>query len=380
MAQTIDAAFLSALRELPASVRAVAWMKMVLAVGENASPATFEALEGALAGWPARLRPAWGGWYAEVETTPATGPHDPGQDIFQRLREPTRAVFGLARHVGLWFDAGVGAEQIASLATWPSLRGITSVSLQTAYQAGMADAIVGFARAPTTQHLREYTLGLGGVTQAQLVAILEALPIAIERLWIHDVWIGSEFGCVLADWMTSRQLKGLALHACELGTEGLRELIDRGAFDRLSELTLRGAKLDDAAATHWASRRSSGRLRVLDLEEQLFDGNHAMTGPGLVALAEAGWLDGVESLTLSYHRLAGEALERVLERADLSRLRHLRLHCAGLESGDAARLRSAKGKLGALEHLDVLYSQLPGEDERALADEFTSRAVRRFIG
>jgi hypothetical protein len=381
MLATLDAAFVDALRDASPSVRVVAWMRTVEAVGAGGvAPETFAALEHALASWPARARPAWGGWYAEVDTAEATGPDDPGRDVFRRLREPTTPAFRLARHVGLWFDEGVGAEEIAALACWPWLASITSVSLQTSYRAPLATAIADFARAPTARHIRELTLGLGGVGPAEVAAVLDALPHALERLWIHDVRMGPCFAELLADWVAARpQLVGLAVHGCELGAAGLRTLVERGAFDRLGELTLRGAQLDDAAARDWARRDASGRLRMLDLEEQFFDGNHAMQGEGLVALAEAGWLDGLESLALSYHRLCGDSLARVLARAELTRLRHLRLHCAGVEPSDAARLRAARAELPALEHLELSYTQLGDAAERELADALTSARVAAWL-
>jgi hypothetical protein len=380
----IDADFIHALRDAPASVRVVAWMLTVQAIGAEISEASFAELERILAPWPARSRPAWGGWYADVETIEAGGPHEEDRrDIFQRLREPTEPAFALARHVGMWFDDGVGAEQIAALAPWPSLRTITSVSLQTNYRPELATAIAEFARAPTTRHLREYTLGLAGITEAGLVPILDALPEKLERLWIHDVRMGpsgTSFARLLADALAARpHFVGLAVHGCELGPGGMATLVERGAFDRLTELTLRGVRLDDAAAASWARHRATGALRKLDLEEQFFDGHDSMMqGPGLLALAEAGWLDQLESLSLSYHRCSGDTLAQLLERADLRRLVHLKLYCAGVDAADAARLRAARDKLPALEHLELSYSHLGDAAEHALVEELTSARVRRW--
>ncbi len=321
------------------------------------------------------------GWYAEVEVTEPTGYDDPGRHIFRQLREPKNAAFRLARHVGMWFDEGVGVEQIEALARWPWLASITSVSLQTRYDDALAVAIERFLRAPETKHLRELTLGLAGATAARVGAILEALPSELERLWIHDVRDDPGFPEQLAACVAERPgLVGLAVHGCELGGDGVRTLVEGGAFDRLAELTLHGARLGDAAAMGWARRGAQGRLRVLDLEEQYFDGNHAMAGEGLAALAEAGWLDGLESLSLSYHQLGGEPLARVLERADLTKLRHLRLWCTGTEPADAERLRAAREtELPALEHLEVMYSQLGDEGERELGSALTSERVRAWL-
>ena len=175
-------------------------------------------------------------------------------------------------------------------------------------------------------------------------------------------------------------LVGLAVHGCEVGADGLRVLVEGGAFDRLAELTLHGVQLGDDAAKEWARRASSRCLRVLDLEEQYFDGNHAMAGEGLAALAEAGWLDGLESLVLSYHRFAGDPLVRVLARADLTKLRFLRLWCTGTEPADAERLRAARAtRLEALEHLEVMYSQLGDAEESKLGRELTSERVRAWL-
>jgi hypothetical protein len=379
----IDAEFIVSLRDAPASVRVHAWLRTVQAVDAETSESTFTELERVLASWPARSRPAWGGWYADVETIESGGPHEEyRQDIFQRLRQPTEPAFRLARHVGMWFDDGVGAEQIAAFARWPALRTITSVSLQTHYRPELPAAIAEFARSTDTRHLREYTLGLGVVTQPSLALILDALPAGLERLWIHDVRIDPTcFAQLLADALAMRpSFVGLAVHACPLGPEGVATLVERGAFDRLTELTLRGVRLDDAAATSWARHRSTGTLRKLDLEEQFFDGKDSMmAGPGLLALAEGGWLDRLESLTLSYHRLCGDTLARVLERADLRELRHLKLFCTGFDLSDAARLRAARVQLPALEHLELSYTQLGDADERALADEFQSARVRRWV-
>lgn len=381
MPSDFDVAFLAALREAPRSLRVSLWLRTVERMMASEPPKeTFAALEEALASWPARSRPAWAGWHAEVEVTEATGYDDPGRHIFRGLREPNTAAFGLARHVGLWFDEGVGAAEIEALARWPWLSTITSVSLQTRYGRELVTAIVGFLRAPTTQHLRELTLGLGGIDEIGLAAVLDALPVALERLWIHDVHLGPPFAERLAACVVARpSLVGLHLHACKVGADGLHALVERGAFDGLAELTLHGAQLDDAAACDWARRRAPGRLRVLDLEEQYFDGNHAMQGDGLAALAEAGWLDGLESLTLSYHQFSGDSLARVLARADLTQLRHLRLWCAGVQPGDAAELRAARAtRLPALEHFELAYSQLGDPAERELGDELTSARVRAW--
>jgi hypothetical protein len=67
-------------------VRVHLWMRTVEAV--DAGGVTAEVLagiEGALASWPARSRAAWGGWYADVEVTEATGYDDPGRHIFRFL-------------------------------------------------------------------------------------------------------------------------------------------------------------------------------------------------------------------------------------------------------------------------------------------------------
>lgn len=375
--------FLAALRDAPASVRTIAWTRTVAAIDEQTSDPTFAELERILAPWPARARPAWGGWYADVETIEANGPHEEyRRDIFKRLLDPTVPAFRLARHVGMWFDDGVGAEQIAALAEWPSLRTITSVSLQTHWRPELATAIAEFARAPTTAHLREYTLGLDGVTEAGLDAILDALPIGLERLWIHDVRIGSSFARRLADALATRpHLTGLALHHCELGSAGIATLAECGALDRLAELTLRGVRLDDDAAATWARRRSSGALRRLDLEEQFFDGqDKMMQGSGLIALADAGWFDALQSLSLSYHQMRGDAWAQTLDRADLRQLSHLRLHCTGFDASDAERLRAAPDRLPSLEHLELAYTHLGDPAERTLNDEFRSARVRRWIG
>jgi hypothetical protein len=379
----IDAEFISALRDAPASVRVHAWIRMVQAIDKHTSEESFAELERVLAPWPARSRPAWGGWYANVETIDASGPHEEDRrDIFQSLRWPIEPAFRVARHVGMWFDDGVGAEQIAAFARWPSLRTITSVSLQTHYRPELPAAIAEFARADTTAHLREYTLGLASATQPGLEAVLDALPSGLERLWIHDVRIEpTSFARLLADTLVTRpSFVGLAVHACQLGTEGMATLIERGAFDRLTELTLRGVRLDDTAAASWARHRAPAALRELDLEEQYFDGNHAMQGPGLIALAEAGWLDRLESLKLSYHRFCGDTLAQLLERADLRDLRHLLLHCTGFDASGVQRLRAAREQLPALEHLELSYTQLDDATARTLADEFQSAGVRRWIG
>jgi hypothetical protein len=379
----IDAEFIASLRDAPASVRVHAWLRTIQAIDAATSESTFTELEHVLASWPARSRPAWGGWYADVETVEASGPHEEyRQDIFKCLREPTVPAFRLARHVGMWFDDGVGVEQLDALARWPALRTITSVSLQTHYRPELPVAIAEFARSIHTRHLREYTLGLGVVTQPGLALVLDALPDKLERLWIHDVRIDpTSFARLLADALAMRpSFVGLAVHACPLGPEGVATLVERGAFDRLTELTLRGVRLDDAAATSWARHRATGTLRKLDLEEQFFDGKDSMmAGPGLLALAEAGWLDRLESLTLSYHRLCGDTLARVLERADLRELRHLKLFCTGFDASDAARLRAARAQLPALEHLELSYTQLGDADERALAEAFQSARVRRWV-
>jgi hypothetical protein len=283
----------------------------------------------------------------------------------------------------MWFDDGVGAEQIAAFARWTALRTITSVSLQTHYRPELLAAIVEFARSSHTRHLREYTLALASATQTSLARVLDALPDGLERLWIHDVRIEpASFARMLADALAMRpSFIGLAVHACQLGADGVATLVERGAFDRLTELTLRGVRLDDSAATSWARHRPTGALRKLDLEEQFFDGKDSMmAGPGLLALAEAGWLDRLESLTLSYHRLCGDTLARVLERADLRELRHLKLFCTGFDAVDAARLRAARAQLPALEHLELSYTQLDDATARTLAEEFQSARVRRWIG
>jgi hypothetical protein len=389
----IDAEFLASLRDAPASVRVHAWIRMIQAIqseqaseSEQAQPseATFTELDRILVSWPARSRPAWGDWYADVETTESNSQweHETRSDIFQRLRQPTEPAFRLARHVGMWFDEGVGAEQIAAFARWPSLRTITSVSLDTRYQPELSDAIAEFARSGQTQHLREYTLGLGGVTPAGLEEIFEALPVCLERLWIYDVRIEpASFVQLLMDALAMWPRRvGLAVHRCDLGPEGVHTLAECGAFDRLTELTLHGVRLDDAAAARWAMNRPPGGLRKLDLEEQYFDGKHAMQGPGLLALVEAGWLDKLESLSLSYHQLSGDTLTQVLERADLRELRHLRLHCTGFDASDAAQLRAARPHLPALEHVEISYTQLDDAAAHALAEEFKSARVRRWIG
>lgn len=378
----LDAAFIAGLREAPRSARVSLWMRTVEAVDAGSvAEDTMVAIEAALASWPARARAAWGGWYADVEVTEATGPDDPGRHIFRSLREPTNPAFRLARHVGLWFDEGVGAEQIDALARWPWLPSITSVSLHAKWSGALAAAIAGFLRTPTTAHLRELTLGLGGIDDAGIAAILDALPPGLERLWIHDVRVGPALAERLARCVAARpSFVGLHVHGCDMGAEGVRTLVDGGAFDPLVELTLHGARLGDAAAQQWASRRAPGHLRVLDLEEQYFDGDHGMKGEGLAALAEAGWIDGLESLVLSYHRFGGEPLARVLARADLTRLRHLRLWCTDTEPADAERLRAARAeRLPALEHLEVMYSQLGDDVERALCEEMTSERMRRWL-
>lgn len=382
MSKSLDSSFIAALRDAPRSCRVTLWMRTVEAVDAGgASPEVLAALEGALAPWPARSRPAWAGWHADVEVTEPTGYDDPGRHIFRGLREPKNAAFRLARHVGMWFDEGVGVEQIEALAEWPWLAGILSVSLRTAYDDALAVAIERFLRAPGTRHLRELTLGLAGATAPRVAAILDALPRGLERLWIHDVRDHGGFAEQLSACVAARPgLVGLAVHACELGAAGLRTLVDGGAFDRVAELTLHGVRLGDTEATEWARRRAPGHLRVLDLEEQYFDGDHAMKGEGLAALAEAGWLDGLESLALSYHQLGGEPLVRVLERADLTKLRHMRLWCTGTELADAERLRAARAtKLPALEHVEVMYSQLGDAEESKLGRELTSERVRAWL-
>lgn len=382
MPPNLDSGFIAALREAPPSVRVTLWMRTVEAVDAGgATPEVLAAIEEALAPWPARSRPAWAGWHADVEVTEPTGYDDPGRHIFRSLREPKNAAFRLARHVGMWFEEGVGVEQIEALAGWPWLAGITSVSLQTRYDDALAVAIERFLRAPGTRHLRELTLGLAGAAAAGVGAILEALPRELERLWIHDVRHGTGFAEQLAACVAGRPgLVGLSVHGCDVGAAGLRALVEGGAFDRLAELTLHGVQLGDEAAKDWARRRAPGRLRVLDLEEQYFDGDHAMAGEGLAALAEAGWLDGLESLSLSYHRFGGEPLVRVLERADLTKLRHLRLWCTGTEPADAERLRAAREtELPALEHVEVMYSQLGDAEESKLGRELTSERVRAWL-
>jgi hypothetical protein len=388
----LDAEFLASLRDAPASARVHAWIRTVQAIqvmqamqpeAEN-SDATITELDRLLASWPATSRPAWGAWYADVETIESGGPWEEQsqRQIFQRLRQPTEPAFRLARHVGMWFDEGVGVEQIAEFARWPSLRTITSVSLETHYRPELPDAIAEFARSSQTQHLREYTLGLGGITHARLEEILEAIPFCLERLWIHDVRIEpSSFVQLLMDALAMWPRRvGLAVHRCDVGPEGVHTLAECGAFDRLTELTLRGVRLDDAAAARWAMNRPPGGLRKLDLEEQYFDGKHAMQGPGLLALTDSGWLDKLESLSLSYHQLSGDTLARVLERADLRELRHLKLHCTGFDANDAAQLRAARPHLPALEHLELSYTQLDDAAERALVEEFQSARVRQWIG
>jgi hypothetical protein len=376
---TFDA-LIAALPDLPASVRVHGWLRAVQHA-LTATPAQLAALDTALATWPARSRAAWGAWYAAVDQVEQTGPWEQGYDVFRSLIEPTSPAFALARHVGLWFDHGVGVDAIDRFSSWPSLRTITSVSLQTSYSADQGRAIDRFVRAPATQHLRELTLGLAGIDAELVASILVGSPEKVERVWIHDVRHEARFAELLADWIDTRtDLIGLSLHACPLGTAGLGQLGERGSFDRLTELTLRGVTLDDEAAARWAIHRSPGRLRMLDLEEQFFDGNHAMQGPGLIALAEAGWLDHLESLALSYHRLTADSLAHVLDRADLSQLRHLRLHCTGFDASDAERLRHVKAaKLPALEHLELAYTQLSDAAASELADAFMSSRVRQWL-
>lgn len=379
----IDEEFIASLRDAPASVRAHAWMRTVQAIHAQTSDATITELDRLLASWPATSRPAWGDWYADVETVESGAAWEDGsrQEIFQRLRLPTEPVFRLARHVGMRFDEGVGAEQIAEFARWPSLRTITSVSLDARHQPELLDAIAEFARSSQTQHLREYTLGLGGVTQSGLEEILEALPLCLERLWIHDVRIEpASFVQLLMDALAMWPRRvGLAVHRCDLGPEGVHALAECGAFDRLTELTLRDVRLDDAAAARWAMNRPPGGLRKLELEEKYFDGKYAMQGPGLLELTDAGWLDKLESLSLSYHS-SGDTLARVLERADFRELRHLKLHCTGFDASNAAQLRSARPHLPALEHVELSYTQLDDAAERALEEEFKSARVRWWIG
>jgi hypothetical protein len=367
---------LAALPGLSPEARVRGWLRVV-DHAMSATPAQLEALDRALAGWPARSRPAWGAWYATFERVEQTGPWDEGYEIFSGLIEPTSPAFALARHVGMWFDQGVGAAAIDELARWPWLKTITSVSLATVYRADVAEAILRFLQNPATRHLRELTLGLAAIGPELVESILGAVHQDIERVWIHDVRLELRFAELLADFLdTHSYLIGLALHACPLGAAGIGLLVERGCFDRLSELTLRNVRLDDEAANRWANRRSPGRLRVLDLEEEFFDGNHMMRGPGLIALAEAGWLDGVESLVLSYHHTTGDAFARILDRADLSRLRHLRLHCTGFDANAAEQLREAEGKLPALEQIELAYSQLADEAAAELVESFASRRAR----
>lgn len=366
---------LDAVRTLPCSARVHVWMR-VIDHAEHAPASELDALDAALAAWPARARNAWGGWYADVERVEHGGPWGDAyvQEVYRGLVTPSVPMWRLARHVGLWFGGVVGAPEIAALAAWPPLATITSVSLRACRSVEVADEIARFLAAPTTAHVREYTLALGGIEAWRVARVLAAIPREVERLWIHDIEV-PECAQLLADVVADRPgLRGLAIYDCALGERGIRQLGERGSFDRIAELTLDRVGLDGRAVEQMATRPASGRLTELELGGV----GLGLGGPAVAALARAGWLAAVESLSLPELAADGEALDQVLGGGQLSRLRHLRLRGGTFGAPEAASLRGRSASLPMLEHLEVGDTSLAAP-ERVWREEFTSARVRRFV-
>lgn len=364
---------LDAVRTLPCSARMHVWMR-VIDHAEHAPASELDALDAALAAWPARARNAWGGWYADVlRVEQGGGPWSDGyvQEVYRGLIAPSVPMWRLARHVGLWFGDGVGAPEIAALAAWPALATITSVSLRACRSAAVADEIVRFLAAPTTAHLREHTLALGGIDAGRVARVLAAIPREVERLWIHEIEV-PECAQLLADFIADHPgLRGLAVHDCALGERGIWQLGERGSFDRLAELTLDRVGLDGRAVEHLATRPASGRLTELELGGV----GLGLGGPAVAALARAGWLAAVESLSLPELAAEGEAPGR----GQLSRLRHLRLRGGTFAEAEAVRLRGWSASLPLLEHVEVGDPWWVAPEQRGWREEFTSARVRRFV-
>ena len=349
---------------LPRLLRRDAWFRVVDAVAD-ASADEIERFDRALRAWWGAERNAYPTWWCTTERV-GEGPWTEGHDVFRGFVEPTERAFRLARQLVLEAPEGIDETTLSSLAGLPWLVGISALVLNAQRSPRLAAAIASFARDPRTAHVREYELELSGLELDRVLAVLDSLPLSLERLVVHGVR-DPRFAAELASRLASRpSLVRLGLFGIPLGREGLAALATSGAFDRLDALSLYEVGLDDEAARAWSLRAPSSRLRVLELGERNEALGAPMHGPGLVALADAGWLDGLESLVLARHALVGDVFRHVLARADLARLDGLLLADLPFGEGDLERLRHAGERLPALACLRLVRTSLGEERERWL--------------
>ena len=155
------------------------------------------------------------------------------------------------------------------------------------------------------------------------------------RTWWSVVFYGShdDPGAIAAILALPELARRVELHlvGVPLGDAGLRTLLDQGALDGLTTLTLRRAGLTAEGAARLAASEQAGNLLKLDLEE------NPLGGDGARALASSAHLDELRVLSLVLTDLDADGAAALAEAPLLQRL--LRLDLSQNRIGDAGASR-----------------------------------------
>jgi uncharacterized protein (TIGR02996 family) len=223
-------------------------------------------------------------------------------------------------------------------------------------------------RLATLTHLNLYENWI----QTEGVKILAEAPLAVNLrvLDLHRNMIWSSSLAFLARSPHLRHLRELDLGFHDL-EDGLRHLAEAPWMDGLESLSLINSKTEDAGLIPLVQSPRVHNLVRMDLH------GNALTDLSLVALAESPHLERLAELVLNANKITGPGVEALAASPLLARLRVLHLGSCGL-SLDRLRMLVSSPHWGSLRDLSVWGANLGDEGARLVAESI--HGVMDYLG